>query len=86
MLEEDAIRFDTFLKENDKKAHEAIKKAEKEVSERALRQKTAKLRAKLLYMATFTTELTYSTIFLAHCSKPSFKMRLVSLGADQAQN
>jgi len=30
MLEEDAIRFDTFLKENDKKAHEAIKKAERE--------------------------------------------------------
>ncbi|GBG24256.1 Cilia- and flagella-associated protein 100 [Hondaea fermentalgiana] len=30
MLEEDAIRFDTFLKENDKKAHEAIKRAETE--------------------------------------------------------
>lgn len=30
MLEEDAIRFDTFLKENDKKAHEAIKRAESE--------------------------------------------------------
>ena len=30
MLEEDAIRFDTFLKENDKKAHDAIKDAEKE--------------------------------------------------------
>ncbi len=30
MQEEDAIRFDTFLKENDKKAHEAIKRAEKE--------------------------------------------------------
>lgn len=30
MLEEDAIRFDTFLKENDKKAHEAILKAERE--------------------------------------------------------
>lgn len=29
-MEEDAIRFDTFLKENDKKAHEAIKKAERE--------------------------------------------------------
>ncbi|KAF1332128.1 hypothetical protein FI667_g3987, partial [Globisporangium splendens] len=29
MLEEDAVRFDTFLKENDKKAHEAIKRAEK---------------------------------------------------------
>jgi len=30
MLEEDGIRFDTFLKENDKKAHEAIKRAEQE--------------------------------------------------------
>jgi hypothetical protein len=30
MLEEDAIRFDTFLKENDKKAHDAIKLAERE--------------------------------------------------------
>jgi hypothetical protein len=28
MLEEDAMRFDAFLKENDKKAHDAIKKAE----------------------------------------------------------
>ena len=30
MLEEDAIRFDTFLKENDKKAHDAITRAERE--------------------------------------------------------
>jgi len=30
MLEEDANRFDSFLKENDKKAHDAIKKAEEE--------------------------------------------------------
>lgn len=29
-MEEDAIRFDTFLKENDKKAHDAIKHAERE--------------------------------------------------------
>lgn len=36
MLEEDAIRFDTFLKENDKKAHEAIKKAERETKVHAL--------------------------------------------------
>ncbi|KDO29383.1 hypothetical protein SPRG_05920 [Saprolegnia parasitica CBS 223.65] len=35
MLEEDAVRFDTFLKENDKKAHEAIKKAEKETKAKA---------------------------------------------------
>ncbi|GMH59865.1 hypothetical protein TrRE_jg13412 [Triparma retinervis] len=38
MLEEDAIRFDTFLKENDKKAHAAIKKAEEET-----RKKTDKV-------------------------------------------
>ena len=30
MLEEDAIRFDTFLKENDHEAHKAIKRAEQE--------------------------------------------------------
>ncbi|KAJ0407690.1 hypothetical protein ATCC90586_001872 [Pythium insidiosum] len=35
MLEEDAVRFDTFLKENDKKAHEAIKRAEKETKAKA---------------------------------------------------
>ena len=35
MLEEDAIRFDTFLKENDKKAHDAIKKAERETKLKA---------------------------------------------------
>ena len=40
MLEEDAIRFDTFLKENDKKAHEAIKKAERETKVRASHQQT----------------------------------------------
>ena len=30
MLEEDALRFDAFLKENDEKVQEAIKKAEVE--------------------------------------------------------
>lgn len=30
MLEEDSMRFDAFLKENDKKAHDAIKRAEEE--------------------------------------------------------
>lgn len=30
MLEEDALRFDSFLKENDEKVQEAIKKAEVE--------------------------------------------------------
>lgn len=35
MLEEDAIRFDAFLKENDKKAHEAIKNADREAKLKA---------------------------------------------------
>jgi len=43
----------------------------------------AELRAKLLYMATSTTELTlfYSTIFarIIRCSRASFKMRTISL-------
>ena len=30
MLEEDAIRFDAFLKENDRMAHAAMKRAEEE--------------------------------------------------------
>jgi cilia- and flagella-associated protein 100 len=30
MLEEDAMRFDAFLKENDRKAHEALKRADRE--------------------------------------------------------
>lgn len=33
-LEEDAIKFDTFLKENDKKAHDAIKRAEEETKKK----------------------------------------------------
>jgi hypothetical protein len=35
MLEEDAIRFDAFLKENDKQAHEALKAAEREAKLKA---------------------------------------------------
>merc|ERR1711871_1723175 len=34
MLEEDAMRFVAFLKENDKKAHDAIKKAEEETKKK----------------------------------------------------
>lgn len=34
MLEEDAMRFDAFLKENDKKAHDAIKRAEEETKKK----------------------------------------------------
>lgn len=35
LLEEDAIRFDAFLKENDKMAHEALKAAERETKQKA---------------------------------------------------
>ena len=34
MLEQDAIRFDKFLKANDKNAHDAIKRQEQESKER----------------------------------------------------
>ena len=37
MLEEDAIRFDTFLKENDSKAHEAIRLAEEATKSKQLK-------------------------------------------------
>ena len=43
MLEEDAIRFDTFLKENDKKAHEAIKRAEAETKAKQAKVQEIKL-------------------------------------------
>lgn len=53
MLEEDAIRFDTFLKENDKKAHEAIKKAERET----------KVRRNITNMARSTARTTHTFFF-----------------------
>ena len=34
MLEEDAMRFDAFLKDNDRKAHDALKKADQETKEK----------------------------------------------------
>jgi len=34
MLEEDAMRFDAFLKENDRKAHDALKRADMETKEK----------------------------------------------------
>ena len=34
MLEEDAMRFDAFLKENDRKAHESLKRADRESKEK----------------------------------------------------
>jgi hypothetical protein len=37
MLEEDALRFDAFLKENDEKVQEAIKRAEMEAKAKQVR-------------------------------------------------
>jgi hypothetical protein len=42
MLEEDAMRFDAFLKENDKKAHDAIKRAEEETKKKQEKQQDIK--------------------------------------------
>ena len=34
MLEDDASKFDKFLKKNDKKAHDAFKEADKEIKDK----------------------------------------------------
>ena len=48
MLEEDALRFDQFLKDNDQKAVQAIKKAEAETKAKAEKvQEIKKLNAQI---------------------------------------
>ena len=58
MLEEDALRFDAFLKENDEKVQEAIKKAEVE----------AKAKQDKVHITTFQlTTWHHSKLWSAHC-------------------
>jgi len=84
LVEEDSI--ETFDGDGEKCA--GVCKAKKFNGERAKRaslvkvKKSAKLRAKLLYMATSTTELTNSIIFFRSALMRSLKMRLASLDED----
>lgn len=67
MLEEDAIRFDTFLKENDKKAHEAIKRAEAE--SQLKNQKVAEIKKKNQEIALVISETAKHREALDDCLK-----------------
>jgi len=57
-LEEDAIRFDTFLKQNDKKSHEAIKRAEAETKKKQEKmQEIKKVKQKIQMVQTEMSKL-----------------------------
>ena len=67
MLEEDAIRFDTFLKENDTKAHEAIKKAEHETKAKA--DKVTEIKKLNMQIAAVKSEMSKLNESLEDCLK-----------------
>lgn len=68
MLEEDGLRFDAFLKENDKKVQEAIKRADVEA-----KSKQDKVCLRMYYSLAVNnnrlTIVTCSTIALSRCQQ-----------------
>jgi hypothetical protein len=67
MLEEDAIRFDAFLKENDKKAHDAIKKAEEET--RKKQEKVFEIKRLTQHIQQLNSEIIKNKETLDECLK-----------------
>lgn len=67
MLEEDAIRFDAFLKENDKKAHDAIKKAEEET--RKKQEKVFEIKRLTQHMQQLNSDIIKNKETLDECFK-----------------
>eukprot|EP01084_Bolivina_argentea_P068525 124747_1 len=67
MLEEDALRFDAFLKENDLKAHEAIKRYEKEVKEK--QEKISQIKKLNQEISKVKSEMDKYNETLAYCRK-----------------
>eukprot|EP00742_Colponemidia_sp_Colp-10_P003580 GILJ01003812.1.p1 GENE.GILJ01003812.1~~GILJ01003812.1.p1 ORF type:complete len:531 (-),score=139.30 GILJ01003812.1:146-1708(-) len=67
MLEEDMMRFDTFLKENDRRAHEAIRKAEAET--KAKQEKVAKIKTLNQQIAAVQSEMSKHKEQLEECLK-----------------
>lgn len=65
MLEEDAVRFDTFLKENDKKAHDAIKRAEEETKKK--QEKTQEIKRLTQQIQTLSSEMSKHREALEDC-------------------
>ena len=75
-LEADAIRFDAFLKENDRMAHEALAKAEHEARQKSeMVQEIKKLKHSINIVETETAKLNeslkdnkkYRQVNSAHC-------------------
>lgn len=67
MLEEDAMRFDAFLKENDKKAHDAIKRAEEETKRK--QEKTLEIKRLTQQIQTLSSEMSKHREALEDCMR-----------------
>lgn len=67
MLEEDTMRFDAFLKENDAKAHAAIKKAEEETKKK--QEKVQEIKRLTQQIQALNSEMTKHSDALADCLK-----------------
>lgn len=67
MLEEDAMRFDAFLKENDKKAHDAIKRAEEETKRK--QEKTQEIKRMTQQIQTLSSEMSKHREALEDCMR-----------------
>jgi hypothetical protein len=67
MLEEDTMRFDAFLKENDAKAHAAIKKAEEETKRK--QEKVQEIKRLTQQIQALNSEMTKHSDALADCLK-----------------
>lgn len=67
MLEEDAMRFDAFLKENDKKAHDAIKKAEEETKKK--QEKTQEIKRLTQQIQALSSEMSKHREALDDCMR-----------------
>ena len=65
MLEEDALRFDAFLKENDKKAHDAIKRAEEETKKK--QEKTQEIKRLTQQIQALSSEMSKHREALEDC-------------------
>lgn len=67
LLEEDAMRFDAFLKENDKKAHDAIKRAEEETKRK--QEKTQEIKRLTQQIQTLSSEMSKHREALEDCMR-----------------
>lgn len=67
MLEEDTMRFDAFLKENDKKAHDAIKRAEEETKKK--QEKNQEIKRLMQQIQALSSEMSKHKDALEDCMR-----------------